>query len=98
MGCTQASKKIKNNVLYVIMKIGENVIDIGKDSETISLSHEQFGILCRLSYARTYASIHGTEFGDETLRLHDTTNKNFSHKHLFVAISRSKKKDLIDLA
>ena len=98
LGCTQASKKVKNNVLYVIKKIEEDIIEIEKEKESISLSHEQFGILCRLSFARTYASIQGTEFGEETLRLHDTTNKNFSHKHLFVAISRSKRGDLIDLA
>ena len=97
LGCTQASKKVKNNVLYTVKAVGDNTIEIEKEADTISLTHEQFGILCRLSFARTYASIQGTEFGDESLRLHDTTNKNFSHKHLFVAISRSSRGDLIDV-
>ncbi len=51
----------------------------------------------RLSFARTYASVQGTEF-DDTLRLHDVANRHFTMRHLFVALSRARDKGKIDIA
>ena len=99
LGCSQASKKgLRNNVGYVVQSWDEDGIVVqrkGKE-DTISLTFPQMSLL-RLSYAQTYASCQGTEY-DEPLRLHDTENKNFTKKHLFVALSRAKRSDMIDLA
>jgi len=95
LGCTQASKRVRNNVLYTVTAVEPEHIEI-ESKERFWLSHEQFGQLCRLSYARTYASIQGTEF-QESLRLQDTANINFSRKHLFVALSRGRRNELIDV-
>ena len=100
LGSTQSSKKgIRNNVMYVVEQINDDNIIMKKrgSEESITLSKEQVGAYLRLSYAVTYASVQGTEFS-ESLRLHDTNNSHFTKKHLFVAISRGKKKDLIDVA
>jgi hypothetical protein len=97
LGCSQSSKKIRNNCLYTILSYSHDKIEIEKDGEQISLSHDHFGQWCRLSYARTYASIQGTEF-EESLRLHDTGHPRFSRKHLFVALSRGKLKEHIHVA
>ena len=43
----------------------------------------------RLSFAQTYASCQGTEF-DGQLRLHDTSHKHFTRRHLFVGLSRAR--------
>ena len=98
LGCSQASKKgIRNNVIYVVQSWDEEQVVVqrkGKE-EQITLTYPQMSLL-RLSYAQTYASCQGTEF-DEPLRLHDTENKNFTKKHLFVALSRAKRSDMIDL-
>ena len=98
LGCSQASKRgIRNNVLYVVQSWDEEQVIIqrkGKE-EQITLTYPQMSLL-RLSYAQTYASCQGTEF-DEPLRLHDTDNRNFTKKHLFVALSRAKRSDMIDL-
>ena len=95
LGCTAASKKVKNNVLYTVTAVWSDSIEI-TNKETISLTFEQFGQLTRLSYAQTYASVQGSEFS-ESLRLHDTNNCHFSRKHLFVALSRGRQKELIDV-
>ena len=50
-----------------------------------------------LSYAQTYASCQGTEF-DGTLRLHDTSHKFFTPRHLFVGLSRAKSCFAVDVA
>jgi hypothetical protein len=97
LGCTQSGKKVRNNVLYTVTSCSNDRIEIQKDEEKISLTPEHFGQWCRLSYARTYASIQGTEF-EESLRLHDTGHPRFSRKHLFVALSRGKLKELIDVS
>ena len=100
LGCTHATRKgIRNNVMYRVVEVGEDVTvaRIGNDSELISLTFTQVGALLRLSYAQTYASCQGTEF-DGSLRLYDTTNKHFTMRHLFVALSRSKRKDMIDIS
>ena len=99
LGCSQASNRVRNNVLYTVRTIcGEavTVVRTGSD-EVMTLNLIQVGALLRLSTARTYASVQGTEF-ESTLRLHDTTNKHFTMKHLFVAISRAKQAHHIDIA
>ena len=53
-------------------------------------TYDEFKKHMRLSYAQTYASCQGTEF-DGTLRLHDTWNKHFTKRHLFVGLSRGKR-------
>jgi hypothetical protein len=93
LGCVQATKKtIRNNVLYKVLAIGEDTATVGpaeSEGNPIELTLPQVSEWLRLSFARTYASCQGTEFG-ESLRLHDTTNPHFSMKHLFVAMSRAK--------
>jgi len=100
LGCSQASKKgIRNNVIYIVQSWDDEQVVVqrkGKEDSSISLTFPQMSLL-RLSYAQTYASCQGTEF-DEPLRLHDTDNRNFTKKHLFVALSRAKRSDMIDLA
>ena len=81
-------------MLYTILSYTDDRIEIKKNDEQISLTHDHFGQWCRLSYARTYASIQGTEF-EESLRLHDTGHPRFTRKHLFVALSRGKLKEQI---
>ncbi len=97
LGCTHAERRgIRNNVMYKVIKIDEDVHLIRKDDESriLTLTFIQVGALLRLSYAQTYASCQGTEFED-TLRLHDTSNIHFTKRHLFVGLSRSKMKELI---
>ena len=69
-----------------------NVEAVTSDTVTLVggaiLTHAQALAFLRLSYARTFASIQGTEFSG-SLRLHDTDNVHFTHRHLFAAISRA---------
>jgi len=56
-----------------------------------TLTFQQVVSWLRPAWARTYASIQGTEFPQtETLRLWDTRNAHFSMRHLYVACSRAK--------
>ena len=93
LGCTSAVKRgIRNNVLYTVIKIDDEYVSVKGDHdepEEIKLTFLQVAALLRLSFARTYASVQGTEFSQE-LRCHDVTNKHFTMRHLFVAISRAK--------
>ena len=59
------------------------------ETESLTLSFEQAAVMLRLSYARTYASVQGSEFC-ESLALHDTRSKHFTMTHLYVALSRAK--------
>ena len=68
-----------------------------EEEPPIKLTYSQVASWLRLSFARTYASVQGTEFS-EPLRLHDTANKHFTMRHLFVALSRAKDKSKIDIA
>jgi hypothetical protein len=99
LGCTSAVKKgIRNNVLYEVTKIGDESIWVKGEcsDEELRLSFSQVAALCRLPFARTYASVQGTEFSDE-LRLHDVSNRHFTMRHLFVAISRARDRSKIDI-
>ncbi len=79
------SRRIRNGVLYVVTAATHDTVTLGD----IQLTHAQAAASLRLSYARTYASIQGTEF-DGTVALWDTDSAHFSKRHLFVALSRAK--------
>jgi len=100
LGCTSAVKRgIRNNVLYTVTKVDEEYVWVKGEcsNEELKLSFFQVTALLRLSFARTYASCQGTEFAEE-LRLHDVSNRHFTMRHLFVAVSRCKDKNKIDIA
>ena len=84
---------LRNQVLYTVESIGDDDIRL---SCGIVLSYEEAKRYMRLSYAQTYASCQGTEF-EGTLRLHDTGNKHFTKRHLFVGLSRGKRADEISV-
>ena len=58
---------------------------MGLDGE---LNFHQAKTCLRLSYAQTYASCQGSEFGG-SLRLWDCSNQFFTKRHLFVGLSRA---------
>jgi hypothetical protein len=79
------SRRIRNGLLYTVTAVSQDTVTLGD----IQLSHAQAAASLRLSYARTYASIQGTEF-DGTVALWDTEAHHFTRRHLFVALSRAK--------
>ena len=87
LGCSRSGRRIKNNVTYKVQILNDEHLVIESETENMTLSYAQAAELLRLSFARTYASIQGTDF-DDTVRLHDTTSKHFTRRHLFVAMSR----------
>ena len=96
IGATTAVRRgIRNNCMYEVISLEEDGVTVRGDSD-IKLAYDQVASWLRLSDARTYASVQGTEFS-ESLRLHDCTNKHFTMKHLFVALSRAKDKNKIDI-
>ena len=92
--CTGVKKGLKNNCIYTVSHVTPEIITL---EGGISLTHVQAPTWLRLSYARTYASIQGTEFAD-SIRIHDASSPHFSHRHLFVAISRTMKGAVISIA
>ena len=101
LGCVQASRKgIRNNVLYTVTSLGEDVATVTPaegEGDAIELAYPQVADFLRLSFAQTYASCQGTEFPG-TLRLHDTANPHFTLRHLFVAMSRGKELSKLAIA
>ena len=99
LGCSRSSRKVRNNVLYTVRQLTEELVYLSAPhtEELLALQYAQVSELLRLSYAQTYASCQGTEF-EGSLRLHDTQSKHFSRRHLFVALSRAKRADQIDVA
>ena len=99
LGCSRSSRKVRNNVLYTVRPLTEELVYLSAPhtEELLALPYAQVSELLRLSYAQTYASCQGTEF-EGSLRLHDTQNRNFTRRHLFVALSRAKRADQIDVA
>jgi hypothetical protein len=79
------SRRIRNGVLYTVTAVDHDTVTLGD----IQLTHVQAAASLRLAYARTYASIQGTEFNG-TVALWDTDSGHFSKRHLFVALSRAK--------
>jgi hypothetical protein len=87
LGCLPIEKQgVRNGVLYKI----ESITDTVNFEGGISLSKEDTVQLMRLSHAMTYASVQGRET-EGTLSLHDCSSGHFTHRHLYVALSRAKK-------
>ena len=101
IGCVQAVRKfVRNNVRYVVSALGEDLVTLTiaeGEGESFQLTYPQVAEFLRLSFAQTYASCQGSEFTD-TLRLHDVTNKHFTKKHLFVAMSRARERVKLSIA
>ena len=89
VGATSSARtRILNNVTYLVEAVQPDgvVLEGGR-----KLTFQQVVAWLRPAWARTYASIQGTEFpGDESLRLWDTRNPHFTMRHLYVACSRAK--------
>ena len=88
LGCLPIEKQgVRNGVLYKIESINEDTVHF---EGGISLSKEDCVQMMRLSHCMTYASVQGRET-DGSLALFDCTSPHFTHKHLYVALSRAKK-------
>ena len=100
LGCTAAVRRgVRNNCLHTVENLGEDEVLLKDEAnQPVRLSYAQVAAWLRLSFARTYASIQGTEFPEGGLRLHDVENSHFTMKHLFVAVSRARSKDQISIA
>ena len=96
LGCSRTGRKIKNNVLYTVQSMTDDHALLTCETGEVQLNFAQVAELLRLSFAQTYASCQGTEFSG-SLRLWDCENRNFTRKHLFVAISRARRAELIDI-
>ena len=96
LGCCQAEKKgIRNGVLYKVEHLDEEQERVYLEEGT-ALTYEQAKAWLRLSFAQTYASCQGSEFGG-SLRLHDTAHPHFTRRHLFVGLSRARAADLVSV-
>ncbi len=80
----RGGRKTRNGVSYVVESIGEDSIVAGG----IRLTFVHLASTMRLPWAQTYASCQGTEF-EGSLAIHDSDNKHFTMRHLFVALSRA---------
>ena len=80
-------------MLYTAIEVASNCVHFAGG---IALTHEQVSEWTVLSFAQTYASCQGTDF-EGTLRLHDTTHKFFTRRHLFVGLSRAKSSAAVDV-
>ena len=88
LGCLPIEKQgVRNGVLYKIESITEDTV---KFEGGVTLSKEDTVQLMRLSHCMTFASIQGRET-DGSLCLYDTSSAHFSHRHMYVALSRAKK-------
>lgn len=88
LGCLPIEKQgVRNGVLYTIESITDEIVNF---EGGISLSKDDCVQMMRLSHCMTYASIQGRET-DGSLCLHDCSSGHFSHKHMYVALSRAKK-------
>ena len=94
LGAATEGEKVRNQVKYVVESVsdGNVVFTCG-----LTLPLDKVADLFVLAYAQTYASCQGTEF-DGMLRLHDTTHKFFTMRHLFVGLSRAKSCFSVDVA
>jgi hypothetical protein len=75
--------------LYTVASIDPEAKSLALEGVEGSLTFEQAKARLTLSYAQTYASCQGTEFGG-SLRLWDCGHKFFTKRHLFVGLSRAK--------
>jgi hypothetical protein len=87
IGATSSARtRILNNVTYAVEEVLPDAVVLEGGRK---LTFQQVVAWTRPAWARTYASIQGTEFPEaESLRLWDTQNAHFSMRHLYVAISR----------
>ena len=87
LGCVPIEKYgVRNGVNYVVEQIAESLVHF---EGGISLTKEDTVQLLRPSHAMTFASVQGRET-EGTLALHDCNSPHFTHKHLYVALSRAK--------
>jgi len=88
IGATSSARtRILNNVTYLVEAVLPDgvVLEGGR-----KLTFQQVLAWLRPAWARTYASIQGTEFpASESIRLWDTRNPHFGMRHLYVATSRA---------
>jgi hypothetical protein len=88
-GCGAGCRGVRNGCLYTVASIDPEAQSLTLEGVECSLTFEQAKAWLRLSYAQTYASCQGTEFGG-SLRLWDCGHKFFTRRHLFVGLSRAK--------
>ena len=92
LGCLPLGKQgVRNGVLYKIESITDDTVHF---EGQVSLSKEDTVQIMRLSHAMTYASVQGKET-DGSLALFDCNSPHFTHKHLYVALSRAKRADYV---
>jgi hypothetical protein len=91
LGCSRgANGKVRNLVLYSVLSCSAETVELqDTGGAVVRLTPAQVAQSCRLSHARTLASIQGweTEPG-QTMRLLDSGHARFERKHLYVGISR----------
>jgi hypothetical protein len=81
---------VRNLVLYSVLSCSAETVELqDTGGAVVRLTPAQVAQSCRLSHARTLASIQGweTEPG-QTMRLLDSGHARFERKHLYVGISR----------
>jgi hypothetical protein len=89
-GCTVAERRgVMNGCLYTVESIDAEAQSLTLEGVEGAMTFEQAKVCLRLSYAQTYASCQGTEFGG-SLRRWDCAHKLFTRLHLFVGLSRAK--------
>ena len=79
---------VQNNVEYVVEEVGDGflILEGGKELTLALALHAM-----RPTWARTYASVQGTEFHEkDSVRMWDTRNSHLMLKTLYVGISRCK--------
>ena len=96
LGCTSSGERlgIRNGVAYRVKALDLQNKTMELEGVKAQLSFQQIKDYLRLSHARTYASIQGTELEGPTC-LVDTAHPRFTHRHLFVGLSRCKDAKLV---
>ena len=97
LGATTEGEKVRNQVKYEVAEVVTNCDNlVVRFTCGLSLPADKVPDLFVLSYAQTYASCQGREFSG-TLRLHDTTHRFFTMRHLFVGLPRAKSCFAVDV-
>jgi hypothetical protein len=94
-GCVAVERKVRNGCLYTVESIDAAAGTLSLEGVG-ELTFDQAKAWLRLSFAQTYASCQGTEFGG-SLRLWDTAHPHFSKRHLFVGLSRARQDAKVSL-
>jgi hypothetical protein len=95
-GCVAVERKVRNGGLCTVESIDVAAETLRLEGVDTELTFDQAKGWLRLSYAQTYASCQGTQFGG-SLRLWDTAHTHFSRRHLFVGLSRAKQDAQVSL-